>query len=152
MLSSSQLIAETALKDRLSSGFSASGAVGGPFSKENPPPGMTFGGYLKGAMGITWRVKTKEVQKEERGGEGEGGGGEGGEGKEVNEGKEREQEEKKYKEGRARGGRGVGEMIHIGGIFNLPGMRKASKELELYMEEWRKQGAFVTIGKKKKWS
>ena len=39
---------------RLAAGFAADGSVGGPFSQTSPPPGLQFGGYLKGCTGVVW--------------------------------------------------------------------------------------------------
>lgn len=42
-------------EQRIAAGYAADGTVGGPFSRENPPPGMQFAGYKKGATGIQWK-------------------------------------------------------------------------------------------------
>lgn len=41
--------------ERLAQGFSADGSPGGAFSESAPPPGLRFGGYLKGYSGIVWK-------------------------------------------------------------------------------------------------
>jgi hypothetical protein len=41
--------------ERIAAGYAANGTVGGPFSREVPPPGMQFAGYNKGATGIVWK-------------------------------------------------------------------------------------------------
>ena len=43
-----------AADERIAAGFDADGHPGGPFSEKNPPPGKLFGGYAKGASGVTW--------------------------------------------------------------------------------------------------
>jgi hypothetical protein len=42
-------------EERIAAGYAADGTAGGAFSRENPPPGMQFAGYKKGATGIQWR-------------------------------------------------------------------------------------------------
>jgi hypothetical protein len=55
MLSEEELAAAaSATEERIAAGFDAEGNVGGPYSKESPPPGKLFGGFHKGATGITW--------------------------------------------------------------------------------------------------
>ena len=41
--------------ERIAAGYAADGTVGGPFSREVPPPGMQFAGYNKGATRIVWK-------------------------------------------------------------------------------------------------
>ena len=41
-------------QQRAAAGYDEAGRQGGPFTKESPPPGKAFGGYLKGCMGVTW--------------------------------------------------------------------------------------------------
>ena len=47
--------AHDAAAARVQQGYDASGALGGEFSRENPPPGKVFGGYKKGNIGIVWK-------------------------------------------------------------------------------------------------
>ena len=55
------LFAEDQLRDthiaadqRARDGYDANGRLGGPYTQHSPPPGLIFGGYLKGCTGITW--------------------------------------------------------------------------------------------------
>ena len=55
MLSMGQLsAAQEAAAERALRGYDAAGRPGGPYSAQQPPPGMEFGGYLKGCVGIVW--------------------------------------------------------------------------------------------------
>jgi len=47
--------AQAAALARVARGYDADGAIDGPFSRSNPPPGKRFGGYLKGCTGVAWR-------------------------------------------------------------------------------------------------
>lgn len=40
--------------ERVAAGYAADGTVGGPYSRDDPPPGMQFAGYNKGATRIVW--------------------------------------------------------------------------------------------------
>ena len=46
--------ARMAADQRARDGYDADGRPGGPYTSRSPPPGLAFGGYLKGCTGITW--------------------------------------------------------------------------------------------------
>ena len=55
MLSMEQLTAaQEAAAERALRGYDAAGRPGGRYSAQQPPPGMEFGGYLKGCVGVVW--------------------------------------------------------------------------------------------------
>jgi hypothetical protein len=57
--------AAQAHEQRIASGFGEDGQVGGAFSETNPPPGLRFGGYLKGATGIKWVEATAPPRRQQ---------------------------------------------------------------------------------------
>ena len=48
------------LQERIKQGFGDDGKLGGAYTKENPPPGKKFDGYLKGFIGINWADVTEQ--------------------------------------------------------------------------------------------
>ena len=54
---------EDGAEARRALGYDAKGNLGGPYSENNPPPGMEFSAYRKGCTGVAWRKREATEKK-----------------------------------------------------------------------------------------
>ena len=59
-------MAQEEAEKRRQRGYDTDGNINGQYNETSPPPGMRFGGYLKGCMGVVWKPENEAPEPEER--------------------------------------------------------------------------------------